>query len=174
MFDLHQGQNIYLIGMMGAGKSTIGRLLAKRLGYEFIDTDTEVEQEVGQSVMTFFETNDEDKFRQIETKILAEIPANKRLVVATGGGIVTESENLQYLKQRLTIWIDPTLDILVDRLEQSEQENPNTRPLCDRLPQLYIDRRDLYDEAKKIHIPITSSHQSPPEIMEQIMKQITN
>jgi shikimate kinase len=171
MFD-RQGLNIYLIGMMGAGKSTIGKLLAERLKYEFIDTDTEIEQEIGQSIAAFFETNDEDKFRQIETEILAEISADKQQVVATGGGIAIKLENWNHLQQGLVIWLDVSLDVLVERLK-----NDRTRPILNtpgelrpKLQKILATRRDRYNNAN-IHIPI-QSNLPPTEIVEQIMNKI--
>jgi shikimate kinase len=173
MFD-RQGLNVYLIGMMGAGKSTIGKLLAERLKYEFIDTDTEIEKEIHQSITAFFETNDEDKFRQIETKILAKIPADKQLVVATGGGIAIRLENWNHLQKGLVIWLDVSLDVLVERLK-----NDRTRPILNtpgelrpKLQKILAARRDRYNKAN-IHIPIRSNL-PPTEIVEQIMEKITS
>ena len=123
MFDL-QGLNIYLIGMMGAGKSTIGPLLANALGYSFLDTDSTIEQLVGQSVTEIFQAVGEPEFRQIETQVLAEVSAHLRLVVATGGGIAIERENWHHLHQGLVIWLDPAIDLLVERLE-----GDTTRPI---------------------------------------------
>ena len=123
MFDL-QGLNIYLIGMMGSGKSTIGPLLAEQLGYSFIDTDSTIEKLVGQNVNEIFKAVGEPEFRQIETKVLAEVSAHIRLIVATGGGIAIEQENWNHLHQGLVIWLDPAVDLLVERLQ-----GDTTRPL---------------------------------------------
>jgi shikimate kinase len=163
MFDL-QGLNIYLIGMMGSGKSTTGKLLAERLGYRFIDTDTSIEHLVGQSVTEIFQTVGEGEFRQIETQVLAEISAYTRLVVATGGGIAIKQENWNHLHQGLVIWLDPSLDILIERLEGDDDR---TRPLLARLPELAIERRDRY-AAADLHIPIVSNLPAM-EIVEQII-----
>jgi shikimate kinase len=123
MFDL-QGLNIYLIGMMGSGKSTIGPLLAEQLGYSFLDTDSTIEKLVGQNVSEIFKAVGEPEFRQIETKVLAEVSAHVRLIVATGGGIAIEQENWNHLHQGLVIWLDPAVDLLVERLQ-----GDTTRPL---------------------------------------------
>ena len=96
MFDL-QGLNIYLIGMMGAGKSTIGKLLSERLEYRFLDTDTTIEQLTHQSITEIFQTAGEIEFRQLETQVLTEVSAYTRVVVATGGGIAIKLENWNYL-----------------------------------------------------------------------------
>jgi shikimate kinase len=160
MFDL-QGLNIYLIGMMGAGKSTIGPLLAKQLSYAFLDTDTTIEKLVSQ----IFETAGEAEFRQIETQVLAEVSAHIRLVVATGGGIAVKRENWNHLHQGLVIWLDPSLDLLVERIG----DDPN-RPLRDKLNDLYSARRQRYAEAD-IHIPIARNH-TAEEIIDQILTTI--
>ncbi len=171
MFDL-QGLNIYLIGMMGSGKSTIGKLLADRLQYQFMDTDTTIEKIVGQSVTEIFETSGESEFRQLETQVLAEISAYKRLVVAPGGGIAIKLENWNHLQQGLVIWLDVSLDVLIERLKSD-----CTRPILNtpgelrpKLQQILADRRDRY-AAADLHIPITSNL-PPTEIVEQVIKLI--
>ncbi len=147
MFDL-QGLNIYIIGMMGSGKSTVGPLLAKHLGYSFLDTDTTIEKLVGQSVTEIFQTVGETEFRQIETQVLAEVSAHLRLVVATGGGIAIERENWNHLHQGLVIWLDPHVEILVERLQ-----GDTTRPLLasadlsSKLTAILLERRHRYSEA---------------------------
>jgi shikimate kinase len=168
MFDL-QGLNIYLIGMMGSGKSTIGPVLAASLGYSFVDTDTTIEKLVGQSVTEIFQTMGEGEFRQIETQVLAEVSAHLRLVVATGGGIAVERENWNHLHQGLVIWLDPQVDLLVERLQ-----NDTTRPLLatgedltTKLDRILMARRDRY-AAADIHILI-AQNLSTTEIVEQIL-----
>ncbi len=170
-FDL-QGINIYPIGMMGSGKSTVGKLLAERLGYGFIDTDTTIEQLLKQSVAEIFETAGEAEFRDVETQVLAEISAYTRLVVATGGGIPIERKNWHHLHQGLVIWLDPTVDVLVDRLQ-----GDTTRPLLDSPEDLYTklqrigaERRDRY-AAADIHISI-AKNLPPEDVVEQILTAI--
>ncbi len=171
MFDL-QGLNIYLIGMMGSGKSTIGPLLAEKLGYGFLDTDATIEKLVGQSIVEIFQTVGEAEFRQIETQVLAEVSAHIRLVVATGGGIPIRQENWQHLHQGLVIWLDPPVDLLVERLQDD-----TTRPILDtaedlqsKLDQIALDRRDKYAEAD-IRISIASNLTSA-EIIDRIFTAI--
>lgn len=80
--------NIFLIGMMGAGKSTVGKLLAQKINYNFLDTDPLIEQCVGKSIPEIFTNDSENTFRDLEQQVLAQVSAHTRLVVATGGGIV--------------------------------------------------------------------------------------
>ena len=170
MFDL-QGLNLYLIGMMGSGKSTIGALIAERLEYRFVDTDTSIEQSVGQSVAEIFQTSGEAEFRQCETNVLAKIAADKGQVIATGGGIAIKKENWDYLKHGLVIWLDVSVDILVERLK-----GDTSRPIINRssptqlqskLEQILIERREHYAVAE-LHLPITSDL-PPMEIVDRIL-----
>jgi shikimate kinase len=169
MFDL-QGLNIYLIGMMGSGKSTIGPILAERLGYGFLDTDPTIEKLVGQTVREIFQTVGETEFRQIETQVLAEVSAYIRLVVATGGGMPIKQENWNHLHQGLVIWLDPDVDLLVERLQ-----GDTTRPILDtpedlqsKLNQILAERHERYAEAN-IRIPITQNLTSE-EIIDRILE----
>jgi shikimate kinase len=171
MFDL-QGLNIYLIGMMGAGKSTIGPLLAENLGYGFLDTDTVIEKLVGQSIAQLFQTVGEEEFRQIETQVLTEISAHVRLVVATGGGIAIDRQNWNHLHQGLVIWLDPPIDVLVKRLEHD-----TTRPILatsedlhSKLDRIATERRDRYAEAD-LQIAITPQL-TTAEIVDRILTAI--
>ena len=171
MFDL-QGLNIYLIGMMGAGKSTIGPLLADQLSYAFLDTDTTIEKLVGQSISEIFETAGEPEFRQIETQVLAEVSAHIRLVVATGGGIAIERENWNHLHQGLVIWLDPSIDLIVERLQDDTSRPILATPgdLHSKLATIYSARRHRYAEAD-IHVPIDRNHTSE-EIIDRILTTI--
>ncbi len=171
MFDL-QGLNIYLIGMMGSGKSTIGPLLAQQLGYSFLDTDSTIEKLVGQSVAEIFQAVGEAEFRQTETKVLAEVSAHIRLIVATGGGIAIERENWNHLHQGLVIWLDPSLDLLVERLQDD-----TTRPLLAtaedlhaKLATILAERRHRYAQAD-IQISI-SQNLTSAEIIDRIITAI--
>jgi shikimate kinase len=158
MFDL-QGLNLYLIGMMGSGKSTIGKSLAQRLEYRFIDTDAAIEKICAQTVTEIFETAGEADFRQLETQVLADISAYTRLVVATGGGIATKLENWNHLQQGLVVWLDVSIEILVERL-RADTTRPliaNTPPaeLHAKLSSILAERRDRY-AAADVRISITA------------------
>jgi shikimate kinase len=171
MFDL-QGLNIYLIGMMGSGKSTIGPLLAENLDYSFLDTDTTIEKVVGQTIAEIFQAVGEPEFRQIETQVLAEVSAYTRTIVATGGGIAIERENWNHLHQGLVIWIDPSIDLLVERL-QEDTTRPilaTTDDLQTKLVTILAERRHRYSEAD-IHISIDRPL-TPAEIVDRILTAI--
>lgn len=137
--------NLYLVGMMGAGKTTVGRKLAKRLGYRFLDTDALIEQTAGQPITDLFAQTGEAAFRALETQVLAQVSAHTQLVVATGGGIVTQSMNWSHLRHGVVIWLDVPVPVLVSRLS-----GDTSRPLLKdadittKLEALLAERGDRY------------------------------
>jgi len=143
-----KGVNLYLVGLMGAGKTTVGRLLAKKLNYHFFDTDTVIEQLMGQSVTEIFATAGEPEFRRLESQVLSELSAYKNLAIATGGGIVLERLNWSYLHHGLVVWLDVPVQQLHAQLKPSI-----SRPLLQhgdqltRLQELLAQRRSLYEQA---------------------------
>lgn len=160
--------NVFLVGMMGCGKTTIGQSLACALSYQFIDTDGVIVQLTQQSVNTIFATQGEPHFRDLETQVLAELAAHTRLVVGTGGGIVLKRTNWGHLRQGLVIWLDVPLDDLWQRLR-----NDKSRPLLkdanpyQTLKKLLRDRQPLYQQADlQITLP---SGATPQQVVTQIL-----
>ena len=143
------GTNIFLIGMMGAGKSTVGKLLAQKLGYNFIDTDPLIEQCAGKSIPEIFTDDGEDTFRDLEQQVLSQVSAHTRLVVATGGGIVMRSLNWSHLHDGIVVWIDVPVDVLHDRLKTASEKRPllHTADPLQTLNDIYNQRRDRYAQA---------------------------
>jgi shikimate kinase len=115
--------NIYLIGMPGTGKTTIGKLLAKKLSYEFVDLDHQIEKDALMFIDVIFEQYGEKFFRELETKALKEVSTGTNKIISTGGGIVTIKENKNYM-DGLVIFIDTELDIIEERIQ-----NDFPRPL---------------------------------------------
>jgi shikimate kinase len=166
-----QNLNIYLVGMMGSGKSTIGQLLAKQVGYGFLDTDTSIERLTKQSINEIFAAIGEEKFRSIESQVLAEVSAYTKLVVSTGGGIVLRQANWGSLRQGVIVWLDVSLDVLWQRLVADQ-----TRPLLQtadpraKLCEILDSRRARYGEAD---LKVSINSERPPsmvaaEIIEKI------
>ena len=161
--DLLRGTNLYLVGMMGAGKSTIGQAMAHLLGYRFFDTDTVIEQATHQTISDLFESSGEAEFRVIESQVLSQLSPYTRLVIATGGGIVLNQENWWHLRQGVIVWLDVPVEELARRLQGDIR-----RPLLQRsdwpqyLANLLTERRSRYAEAD-IHLTIL-----PGESIEQI------
>ena len=107
-----EGLNLYLVGMMGTGKSAVGRPLAEALGYRFIDADTVLEQAAGRTIPDIFASDGETGFRALETAVLGQISSWHSLVVATGGGVVTRPENWGHLHQGVVVWLDAPAELL--------------------------------------------------------------
>ncbi|MBE9189040.1 shikimate kinase [Gloeocapsopsis crepidinum LEGE 06123] len=134
--------------MMGTGKTTVGRVLATKLGYKFVDTDEIITQVTQQSISEVFATSGESAFRQIETQVLARVCAYTHLAIATGGGIVLRRENWSYLHHGLIVWLDAPIELLYTRLNTDE-----TRPLLQagdlrtQLETLLQQRQPLYSQA---------------------------
>ncbi|XP_074576185.1 shikimate kinase 3, chloroplastic-like isoform X1 [Curcuma longa] len=111
------GRCIFLVGMMGSGKSTVGKILSEALGYSFFDSDKLVEQAVGiSSVAQIFEQHSETFFRDNESKVLKDLSSMSRLVVATGGGAVIRPINWKHMKHGVTAWLDVPLEALAKRI----------------------------------------------------------
>ena len=101
--NLLKGTSVFLIGMMGVGKTTVGNLLATELGYRFFDTDDLIEKVAGKTIKEIFADDGEESFRELEGLVLSDLSAYTKLVVATGGGIVLRQMNWSYLRHGLVI-----------------------------------------------------------------------
>lgn len=140
--------NIYLVGLMGAGKTTIGRLLAKHLHKTFYDTDHEIERRTGVNIPLIFEVEGETGFRKREISIIEELSHKSNIVMATGGGAVLSEENRNNLRQHGTVIY---LKANVHELWQRTRNDKN-RPLLqtvdphEKLKQLFAERDPLYTE----------------------------
>ena len=171
MSSLLQGINLYLIGMMGAGKTTVGQLLANYLGYRFLDTDDIITQSAGRSINQLFAEEGEAAFRQLESDVLAQVCAYTRLTIATGGGIVLRTDNWSYLHHGLVVWLDVPVELLYTRLAED-----TTRPLLQdadpqgKLRSLLEERTPLYSQAD-LKITITAE-ETPEEIAHRVMEAI--
>jgi shikimate kinase len=142
---MHAG-SLYLVGMMGAGKSTVGRLLARRLKLRFFDCDHEIERRCGVKIPLIFEIEGEPGFRARETQVLAELTAVPGIVLATGGGTVLAAENRRRLAEHGTvIYLRARPEDLYNRVR-----NDRNRPLLAtpdplrRLRELHAERDALY------------------------------
>ncbi len=166
-----KGLNIFLVGMMGSGKTTVGSILAQKLNYRFFDTDVLIERVMGQSVSEIFANSGEDSFRDVETQVLGNISAYTKSIVATGGGIVIKPANWSYLHHGLVVWLDAPVDLIMARLADD-----NTRPLLQetdpkkKLNELLEKRTPLYSLAD-LQIHITADN-TPEVIASQIMTKI--
>jgi shikimate kinase len=153
-------RNILLVGFMGCGKSTIGRVLHKSLDYPFIDTDQQIEKQTGKKISTIFEEEGEAAFRQQETQFLEKLieKQTNHAIISTGGGIVTRPENFPLLRQLgFVIWLTCSPEVIHERTSRN-----NNRPLlqCDNpkevIATMLAERDPLYEAAS--HLKINSSN----------------
>lgn len=146
--QLHRG-NLFLVGLPGAGKTTLGRQLARRLGKAFVDADVELEQRLGVSIPTVFEIEGEARFRDHEQAVLADLVQRTDIVLATGGGVVLRPVNREALKVNGTVvYIHAEPATVWERTRRSRHRPllNNTTDQLGRLAELYGIRDALYRE----------------------------
>ncbi len=142
-------KNLTLTGMMGSGKSTIGKILAKSLKYSFIDVDKAIEQEEGTSINLIFKNKGEKYFRNIESIItLSELKKSNSVISLGGGAFLNNSIRKSTKKFSVSFWLDVPIDELIKRLRKSKH-----RPLLfnqnnsDAIKKIYFDRKKIYNMA---------------------------
>ena len=138
--------NIFFVGLMGAGKTTIGKLLAKKLKKTFYDTDHEIEKKLGVKVSVIFELEGEEGFRKRETQMIDELTQKKDIILATGGGAVLSEENRRLLKERgKVIYLNAKPQHLAKRMA-FDKDRPLLQQgnMLDTLNNLYQERHPLY------------------------------
>ena len=165
------GRNIFLIGMMGSGKSQAGPVLAKMINYAFVDTDDVIEKASKQSISSIFEKDGEKVFRDVEKKVLKEISQHHSLVIATGGGLVTLPENWGILHQGIVIWLDLDLKRSIKRLENDQKRRPLLLGgnLAENFSQIYESRKPIYLESD---LRIEVEDQSPYEVATMVAEHL--
>jgi shikimate kinase len=169
---MHKTGNIFLVGLMGAGKTTIGKLLAKRLKKTFIDTDHELELRTGVKIPLIFELEGEAGFREREAALISELTQRQDIILATGGGAILRKENREALAQNGTVIY---LNAKVEDLWQRTQHDKN-RPLLQtsdpkaRLAELYAQRDPLYREVADIII--TSGQQNVQHAAREVERRL--
>jgi shikimate kinase len=140
-------RSIVLTGMMGVGKSSIGRRLAARLGVPFVDADTEIEKSANMSIPEIFARHGEDYFRSGEARVIARLLDSGPQVLASGGGAVMNADTRAAIKARgVSIWLKADFDVLMRRIAKRKHERPmlHTDDPADTLRQLLIDREPVY------------------------------
>ena len=156
-------ENVTLIGMPGAGKTTVGRILAQKLGREFVDCDEVLVQRAGMPIPDYFARFGEDAFRQLETALLQELGQKSRLVLATGGGCVTRPENRDLLRQNGTVvWLKRPLEALPIA----------GRPVSQALgvEEIYRRRQPLYEQFSDFAVDNTKPAAAAEAILQQLDK----
>ena len=151
----HTPMNLSLIGFMGSGKSTISSRLADNLGFDFVDTDALIEKTASKSINEIFNDEGEGVFRKLESQVLEDLVGREGLVIATGGGIVTNKRNIQSLRELgIVFWLDADVDSILERVSRN-----NERPLLQTkdprktIVNLLSQRSALYNQCCDERIP---------------------
>ena len=157
--------------MMGSGKSKTGPLLAKEIGYRFVDADKVLEELVGKSINQVFDEDGEVYFRDIESQILSDIGKMHSLVVATGGGVVIRSKNWGYLHQGIVIWLNVNKEKLIQRLSTEKSSRPllNQEDFISVFNSMYENRLPKYMSAD---LSITVQDESPESVVINILNNL--
>lgn len=169
---MHKKSNIVLIGLMGVGKTSIGRQLAKELNLTFYDSDQEIEKRTGATIPWIFDLEGEAGFRQRESKTIANLMTLNNIVLATGGGVVLNPENRKTLAAHgIVIYLQANLDTLVERTSRNQNRpllaNSNPQEILEKL----LTQRDpLYRETADFVYSTSSSNIS--KIVRQIVQDL--
>lgn len=168
---LESTTNIYLVGLMGAGKTTIGKQLGKLLGRPFLDSDHEIESKTGVRIPTIFEIEGEEGFRRREAQAIAELCEERGIILATGGGVVLNPQNRAALHQSgWVVYLNVPPRLLFERTRHDKN-----RPLLQvdnplaKLNQLHGVRDPLYRETA--HLVVDGNRQAPSNITQHIYKE---
>lgn len=156
---------IYLVGFMGAGKTTVARLLGRRLGWQVVDVDESIEQREGRRVSAIFSARGEAYFRQLEAQVIRDLLPMREVIVATGGGTFVDPENRALmLADGRVAWLDVPLDKVIARVPPDGR-----RPLAadrDQMRQLFERRQIAYSHA---HVRVDASRPMP-EVVERLLE----
>lgn len=162
---------IVLVGLMGAGKSTVGRRLAKRLGLSFVDSDSAIEDAAGLSAAEVFERFGESDYRDGERRLVARLIDGTVRVISTGGGVFVDPSTRELLNERaITVWLDAPVDVLADRTSRRD-----TRPLLRNddpkatLERLAEEERPSYSAA---HIHVKSGNGAHRDVVDSIISAV--
>ena len=161
-------KNLVLLGMMGVGKSTLGKIVAKKLNLKFVDTDLNIEKKCSMKVWQIFESKGEDFFRiEEEKEVLECLKKNKRVLALGGGAFINKNIREAILKNSLSFWLDLNLKTIVKRVKWNKK-----RPLLNQqnveeiIKKLYLKRKNIYKLAK---YKINCNKMTKGEIVEKII-----
>lgn len=167
---------ISLIGYRGTGKTTVGAELAARLGWDFVDTDPEIERRAGKSIAALFAEEGEPYFRQLESQVLADQLARDQLVISAGGGAVLNAQNRAAIRQAgPVVWLQATVETISNRIG-ADPTTGSRRPallggdVLAEITAVLAQREPLYREIASV--TVATDNRSVPEIVDQILEQI--
>src|SRR5262249_8530664 len=166
--QIMQHSRVYLIGFMGAGKTTVGLLLAEKLGWKFIDLDQEIERHEYRRIAQIFEQKGEPHFRKLEKQYLSELASTEHAVIALGGGTYIDAQNRHLAETTgLTVWLKVSFNEIADRVKID-----GTRPKFgnrDQAEQLLQSREPSYALAK---VQVSTDAKTPESVADEIMEAI--
>lgn len=158
-------RSIVLVGMMGAGKSSVGRRLAARLGIRFVDADTEIESAAGMTIPEIFDRHGEPYFRAGEARVIARLLDNGPQVLATGGGSIMDQKTRDLIQIKgISVWLKADVDVLMKRTKRRSD-----RPLADRIKDLLPVREPVYAQSD---IVVESRDEPHENIVEDIIARL--
>jgi len=162
---------LVLIGFMGVGKTSVGKKLAEKLNLKFIDTDYEIEKLENKTISQIFEDYGEEYFRSLETKVLKNSLKEKNIIISTGGGIITNKENYEILKnEKNVIFLDASVETIISHLYNEINKRPllkNSKNLSDKIEELLSIRYEKYKEVSDILIKV--DNKNIDEVISQIL-----
>jgi shikimate kinase len=168
--NLSDYKNISLIGFMGSGKTTVGKILAEKLDFLFIDIDRVIELKDGRKISDIFRIYGEDYFRKLETEVIKKIYKNKNCVFACGGGVIERKENVKVIKENsFVVYLSISPAVAIKRLK-----DVTDRPLIEvqnrekTIKEMIIKRDSLYRESA--HLIINNDNIGPDKASEEILK----
>jgi len=170
---VHTGPVICLVGMPGSGKSTVGEIVAERLGARFVDLDTAVVDAAGMDVTTIFAAEGEEGFRRRERDALAAlVDSGERVVVATGGGVVTTPHARELLARTTCVWLDASRATLIERLANEASSRPLLADDLEASLHRLADERDAHYRGVADHTVATDGT-DPDSLADRIVAQVT-
>ena len=148
---------ICIIGMPGSGKSTIGRILSRKLNYKFFDTDENIENETKLKINDIFTNRGEAHFRELETEVLSKLIEIKKVVISTGGGIILKNKNI--LKKSFNIYLQCDEDILIERASRNKDRPLLLKDIKKNIKNLFNERKEIYNNLADLKINTKSEIQ---------------
>ena len=166
--------NIVLIGMRGSGKTTVGRILAQKLGRELIEMDELISRRAGLSIPEIVARYGWTKFRDIEEEITSEVAGRDNIINAAGGGVVTREKNIQKLKRNgLLVWLQASVDTLVNRIGEDSERPPLVEGRTQRgdMEMTLNERKPLYQKAADL--VVDTENKTPEEVADLVINLLT-
>lgn len=174
MSGMPKQSNIFLVGFMGSGKSTVGPLLAKKIDYHFVDSDELVEQKAGKSVAQIFSEDGEPTFRKAEESVIQAVFEKPNVVCALGGGALKSPRTRELLRDGLLVLLECPPEVLMERVKETDRpilRGFEGKALLSRIESLLEDRQSQYDLAE---IRQDTDQLGPSEIAESLAEKINS